>query len=70
VTPDEYVSRVLAKYAVPTGATSPAERAGAALAGPIRKWAGEHLAGLWYSGSYAKGTGVKGVTDVDLFHFT
>ncbi|HZW05442.1 MAG TPA: nucleotidyltransferase [Candidatus Nitrosotalea sp.] len=67
MTGDEYVASIIAKYAVPRGASSPAEILGAKVAGPIRKWAGDWLSELSYSGSYAKGTGVHGANDVDLF---
>ena len=67
MTPDQYVNAVLAKYAVPRGPTSPAEKLGAMVAGPIRTWAGQQLNALEYSGSYAKETGVHGVSDVDVF---
>ncbi len=67
MTPDEYVAAVLAKYEVQRGPNSPAEKLAGAVAGPIRAWAGQWLAALQYSGSYAKGTGVRGVTDVDIF---
>lgn len=67
MTPDQYVETVLAKYAVPRGPTSAAERLGSAVAGPLRAWAGAQLHALSYSGSYAKETGVLGVADVDLF---
>jgi hypothetical protein len=67
MTPDQYVESVLAKYAVPRGSTSPAERLGATVAGPLRAWAGQQLDGLQYSGSYAKETGVRGISDVDVF---
>jgi len=67
MTPDQYVETILAKYAVPRGPTSPAERLGAAVAGPIRTWAGQQLNALEYSGSYAKETGVRGISDVDVF---
>jgi hypothetical protein len=67
MTPDEYVESILAKYEVPRGTTSPAERLGSAIAGPLRNWAGQQLNALEYSGSYAKGTGVHGVSDVDVF---
>jgi hypothetical protein len=67
VTPDQYVESVLAKYAVPRGPTSPAEQLGATVAGPIRTWAGQQLNALEYSGSYAKETGVRGISDVDVF---
>jgi hypothetical protein len=37
------------------------------VAGPIRTWAGQQLNALQYSGSYAKETGVRGISDVDVF---
>lgn len=67
MTPDQYVESTLAKYAVPRGPTSPAERLGSAVAGPLRTWAGQQLNALEYSGSYAKETGVHGISDVDVF---
>ena len=67
MTPDQYVESILAKYAVPRGPTSAAERLGSAVAGPIRTWAGQQLNALEYSGSYAKETGVRGISDVDVF---
>ncbi len=67
MTPDQYVESVLEKYAVIRGPTSPAERLGAVVAGPIGTWAGQQLNELTYSGSYAKETGVRGISDVDLF---
>lgn len=67
LTPDQYVESVLAKYAVPMGANSEPERVANAIAPIIRQWAGSYLAGLSFSGSYAKGTPVRGGTDVDLF---
>jgi hypothetical protein len=67
MTPDEYVESILAKYEVPRGPASPAERLGSVVAGPLRGWAAQQLNALEYSGSYAKGTGVHGVSDVDVF---
>ena len=67
MTPDQYVESILARYAVPRGPTSPAERLGAAVAGPIRSWAGQQLNVLEYAGSYAKETGVRGISDVEVF---
>jgi hypothetical protein len=67
MTGDEYVSTVLAKYQIPRGPQSPAEKAATAIAPELAKWAGAHLDALSYSGSYAKGTGVLGVADLDLF---
>lgn len=67
MTPDQYVETILAKYAVPRGPNSPAEQLGTAVAGPLRNWAGQQLNALDYSGSYAKATGVRGTSDVDVF---
>src|SRR2546426_10699901 len=67
MTPDQYVESVLAKYQVPRGPTSPAEQLGGSVAGPVRAWAGQQLNALDYSGSYAKETGVRGISDVDVF---
>lgn len=67
MTPDQYIESVMAKYAVPRGPTSPAEQLGATIAGPVRTWAGQQLNVLEYSGSYAKETGVRGISDVDVF---
>ena len=67
MTGDQYVESILGKYAVPRGPNSPAEQLGAAVAAPLRTWAGGQLNALDYSGSYAKETGVHGVSDVDVF---
>jgi hypothetical protein len=67
MTPDQYVESILARYAVAHGPTSPAERLGSVVAGPLRNWAGQQLNALEYSGSYAKGTAVHGTSDVDVF---
>lgn len=67
MTPGQYVGSVLAKYAVRRGPTSPAELFGSTVAQPLRAWAGQQLSDLHYSGSYAKETGVHGLSDVDVF---
>ena len=67
MTPDQYVESILAKYQVARGPTSPAERLGSDVAGPLRSWANQYLNALQYSGSHAKETGVRGVSDVDVF---
>jgi hypothetical protein len=67
MTADQYVESILAKYVVPRGPTSPAEQLGSAVAGQPHAWAGQQLDKLEYSGSYAKETGVRGVSDVDVF---
>ncbi len=67
MTPDEYVEAILVKYAVSRGPNSPAEQLGSAVAGPLRSWASQYLSALQYSGSYAKETGVHGISDLDVF---
>jgi hypothetical protein len=67
MTPDQYVETILEKYAVPRGPASPAEQLGAAVSGHLRTWAGQQLNTLEYAGSYAKETGVHGISDVDVF---
>ncbi len=63
MTPDEYVEQVLAKYAV----TNLAEISYGILEPYLRNWAGLYLSRTFISGSYAKGTAVKGNTDIDIF---
>lgn len=60
---DDYVSQVLAKYAV----TLATEGYYTALDPYLRNWAGIYLSRTFISGSYAKGTAVKGSTDIDIF---
>src|SRR5580698_9981834 len=67
MTGDEYVESIITKYAVPRGEGSAAVRLATTVAAPIRAWAGAQLNSLEYSGSYAKETGVHGISDVDLF---
>lgn len=67
MTADGYLQSVIARYRVSTGAGSPAETAGNEIYPALQKWAGNQLREVRYSGSTAKGTGIKGTTDVDLF---
>lgn len=64
---DRYVLGVIDKYSLPTGPQSPAYQVGHDLYPIIKAWAGEYLFNVYFSGSYAKRTGVKGSTDLDLF---
>ena len=64
MTEDEYVKSVLQRYAVnASSATNAANNAAPA----IRRWAGDKVASLAYSGSFAKGTANNISTDIDLF---
>jgi len=55
------------RYRISTGINSPAHRAAEALYPLIKDWSNTYLLGVEYSGSYAKGTTVRGSADVDLF---
>lgn len=64
--PDDHVRSILSRYDLPSGEGSPAELAAAELSGPMTEWAGRFLQGINFCGSYAKGTRVKGSTDIDI----
>lgn len=63
---DEYLKTVLAKYSTANGSALQASAIANELAPYIREWAGEYLASLDYSGSYAKKTAIAGEADLDL----
>jgi hypothetical protein len=67
MTPDEYVLSVVSRYRLPTGPQSQAYSAAQKIYPLIKEWAGGCLLEVSFSGSYAKGTGIKGSTDLDLF---
>ncbi|MCI0617790.1 nucleotidyltransferase domain-containing protein, partial [bacterium] len=67
MTNDEYILSVLQRYVIPTGPYSLAEQSANSLKPYLRNWASPYLSDLFFSGSYAKGTGVKGSTDIDIF---
>lgn len=63
----DYLEAILRREAVDTGIFSPVRRAQATIAPLINEWAGKALLGISPSGSFAKGTGNKSGTDIDLF---
>jgi hypothetical protein len=67
MTADEYIRWALSRYEVPRGPFSQTELVAAQLKPALTLWAGNALSQIAFSGSYAKGTGVKGTTDIDLF---
>jgi len=67
VTGDEYILSIISKYKLATGAGSPAYDSRTTLYPLIQGWAKNCLLDFCYSGSYAKGTGIKGSADVDFF---
>jgi len=66
MTPDQYVSQVLSKY-VKQGQQFEVNKIASKVAPVVRAWAGRFLAGLDFSGSYAKGTQIRGGSDFDIF---
>ena len=67
MTPDDYIRNVLGKYVVPADHRHQVELAAQDVYPCVSAWAGSHLQRVQYSGSFAKGTTVRGGTDVDLF---
>lgn len=67
MTADEYLRNILYREAVDTSPTSPVLSVQGILAPHIRQWAGSNLAGIFPSGSFAKGTANRSGTDIDLF---
>jgi hypothetical protein len=67
VTGDQYVGQLLANYAVPRGQGSPSLNALGVVVPSLRTWANKYLGTIGPSGSFAKGTGVLGTTDLDVF---
>jgi hypothetical protein len=66
MTPDLYIKFVLKKYEMSSAWESQIQSAMADLQALIMKWAGHYLIKIEPSGSYAKGTRIKGGTDLDL----
>ncbi|TSC90381.1 MAG: hypothetical protein G01um10145_53 [Microgenomates group bacterium Gr01-1014_5] len=64
---DQYILNILAKYNVDTSNGSPVITAAQAVYPILANWAGNQLVDVKFSGSHAKGTGVSGKTDTDLF---
>jgi hypothetical protein len=67
MTGDQYIAQVLAKYIVPRGPGSAAVNALGVVVPSLRIWANKYLSSIGPSGSFAKGTGVLGTTDLDVF---
>lgn len=63
MSPDLYVLEVLSRYNVPT---APALKASQDIAETIKGWTRRYLLAQVVTGSYSKGTRIKGGTDIDL----
>ena len=67
MTSDDYILSTLSKYVIDTSDGSPVITAAQAVYPILANWAGTQLEEVRFSGSHAKGTGVSGKTDTDLF---
>jgi len=63
----QHLQTVLSQKTATISQNSPAVHAANTIIPLIKAWGGQHINFLGLSGSYAKGTAVKGGTDVDLF---
>jgi hypothetical protein len=64
---DNYVQNIVNKYKIIPHAQSAQALAGRALVPLLQSWAAPYLENIYFSGSYAKGTAIRGATDIDLF---
>ena len=64
---NRYVDRIVRKYEVEKGPGTAVYQAGERLRGLIQRWYAVRLVRVHNSGSFAKGTSIKGGTDLDLF---
>jgi hypothetical protein len=67
MTADQYLCHILSREAVNRGPHSPVMSCQALLLPILQQWAGNQLAGVAPSGSFAKGTANASGTDIDLF---
>lgn len=67
MTGNEYLSSVLNKYTATSSEISDVKRIANSIAPALTTWAGDCLSKILFSGAYAKGTAVKGSSDIDLF---
>jgi hypothetical protein len=66
-TPDQYLHSILGRYTPTSAERAKAIRAFGHLSSLIRQWANVYLAAIRPSGSFAKGTAIRGATDLDIF---
>lgn len=64
---DAYLRQLLARLRADTGPNSPARGVQMALRPSLLRWAGQYLVSMEPSGSFAKGTAIRGGTDIDIF---
>ena len=64
---NRYVDRIVRKYEVERGPGTAVYQAGERLRGLVQRWYDTRLVRVHNSGSFAKGTSIRGGTDLDLF---
>lgn len=64
---DTYLRQILARRRADTGPYSPVRAVQATLQPSLLRWAGQSLVSMEPSGSFAKGTAIRGGTDIDIF---
>ena len=64
---NKYVDRIVRKYEVEKGPRTAVHQAGERLRGLVQRWYDTRLVRVHNSGSFAKGTSIRGGTDLDLF---
>ena len=67
MTGDEYLQQIISKHTLLIGRNSLTCKAAYKIWPVVEDWSNNCLTNITFSGSYAKGTAVKGGTDVDLF---
>lgn len=67
MTGDQYLQSVLSKYHVSTGSGSQGYQTAQKIIPYLQEWSDSCLNEIKFSGSYAKGTAVRGSADIDLF---
>jgi hypothetical protein len=67
ISPDQYLRNILIREAIPAGLYTPLNVCKTTLVPILQNWAGEYLAAITPSGSFAKGTANRSGTDIDIF---
>ncbi len=64
---NRYIDEIVLTYRPVTGSGTPVYEVGQRLRGMIQRWYSERLERVHNSGSFAKGTSIRGGVDLDLF---
>ena len=64
---EQYIGQIVGKYQVANGPGTPVYEVGQHLRGLVQRWYSDRLLRVHNSGSFAKGTSIRGGADLDLF---